>query len=245
LDSAGLELFVAKLRSHSEVSPEQESALIRMPRRQASLPRGGTILHEGTRQPTCFMVATGVLSRYRTLRDGTSQICGFQLPGDMPDLHALILNPMDHAVRASTESTILVIDQSALLEALEAHPSLCTIFWRETLVDAAIFREWTANVGARNALSRIAHLLCEIYVRMNAIGRVRNRMCHFPVTQQTIAEATGLSLVHINRSMQVLRKEGLVELTSGYLKMQNWDRLADVAEFDTTYLHLGQEAVRG
>jgi CRP-like cAMP-binding protein len=125
---------------------------------------------------------------------------------------------------------------------MRAHPRIGDAFWRETLIDAAVFREWMAGIGRRDAPTRIAHLFCEMFVRMQAIGLANGNTCPMPVTQAELADALGLSTVHVNRSLQHLRGLDLIELRGGRITIKDWDGLQAAGEFEPTYLHLRPSA---
>jgi CRP-like cAMP-binding protein len=124
----------------------------------------------------------------------------------------------------------------------DAHPNVANKLWRDTLIDAAIFREWITNVGSREAPSRIAHLLCEIFVKLQAVGLTKGNSFDFPITQSEIADATGLSTVHVNRSVQKLRRERLIALEKGRCTITDWEGLKRTGMFDASYLSLKVEA---
>jgi CRP-like cAMP-binding protein len=144
---------------------------------------------------------------------------------------------MDHSLATLTASRGAMISHDALRELVHAHPRLGDLFWRATLIDSAIFREWIVNVGSRDAHSRIAHLLCELYLRLKAVGLTDGYSFEAPITQSEIGEATGLSTVHVNRSIQRLRSEGLITLDKARCTIKDWDGLVQTGTFDPTYLH--------
>jgi CRP-like cAMP-binding protein len=174
--------------------------------------------------------------------DGKRQITAFHTPGDVPDLHSLHIKVMDHSLGAIAASQVFLVPHEKMRATLAAEPSLRDLLWRDTLIDAAVFREWTVNVGRRSAYTRIAHLLCEVLLRMRAVGLASGDSCDLPLTQEELGDATGLSNVHVNRSLQELRGDGLIELRRGSLKVLDWERLTEAGEFDPTYLHLRKDA---
>lgn len=185
-----------------------------------------------------MLLLDGFAARYRTLSDGRRQILSFHIAGDFVDLQSYTLNRLDHSIGTLTASRVAVFSHSSISDML-VDPGLQRMFWHETLVDAAIFREWIVNVGRRNAYQRIAHVLCELVTRMEAVGLARDGVCDLPVTQGELADATGLSTVHVNRVIQELRRENLIVLRSRTFSALNWDGLMIAAEFDATYLQLG------
>jgi CRP-like cAMP-binding protein len=146
---------------------------------------------------------------------------------------------MDHSVGALAPSTVAFIPHSALHELTRRYPGIAAALWRETLIDAAIFREWVTNVGSRSAYRRTAHVLYEFFVKMRSVGLATGDHCSFPLTQQEIGDATGLSVVHVNRTLQQLRGDGLIELKGRKLTILDYDGIAEAGQFDPSYLHLG------
>ncbi len=206
------------------------------------LRRGEDVVKEGERPQACTLVLSGLICRYKLVPDGKRQIMAFHTPGDLPDLHSLLLHTMDHSLGAIAASEVLLVPHETMREAFRREPSLRDVLWRDTLVDAAIFREWTVNVGRRSAYKRIAHMLCEVLIRMRAVGLTQGDGCDLPLTQDDIGDATGLSNVHVNRSIQELRAEGLLEIGRRSFSVLDWDGFKRAAEFDPNYLHLRNEA---
>jgi CRP-like cAMP-binding protein len=170
--------------------------------------------------------------------NGKRQILAFHIPLDMPDLTSLLLEVRDCDLLAITNCTLGYIEHRDLLPFCLAQPRLSLDLWRTTLVDAAVHREWTLNVGQREGLSRLAHVFCEMMTRMELIDRAKDKSCALPLTQQDLAEATGQSSVHINRTLQELRRRELLSFVRGQLTIHDWDSLVDLAEFRTNYLHI-------
>ena len=181
------------------------------------------------------------LCRYKIMPNGTRTIMAFYVPGEIPDAHSLHIDVMDDSLRSVGPSRVALIAHHAMRQLIHQHPGIGDAFWRDTLIDAAIFREWIVNVGSREAYSRIAHLLCEIFLKLKAVGLTNGTSFEFPITQSKIGEATGLSTVHVNRSVQALRADGLIVLERGRCTISDLERLKEAAMFDPTYLHLRGE----
>jgi CRP-like cAMP-binding protein len=179
----------------------------------------------------------GFAYRQKLLRDGGRQIINFLLPSDFVDLQASVLGTADHNVQSLNRSEAAIIPRTALVELSEARPAIRLAMWIDTLIDGAIVREWVVNVGRRDSRARIAHLLCEIAVRLQGAGAAGGDMFDFPVTQEQLADATGLTAVHTNRTLQALRRDGLIQLNSGSLKVLDWQGLREAGDFDELYLH--------
>lgn len=196
----------------------------------------------GDRPLRSFIVLDGLLSTSKTLRDGQMQITAFHIPGDMPDLQALHLAVLDSDIGALTDCTLAFMAHQDLRPFCERHPRLAAALWRATLVEGAIAREWVVNMGQREALSRLAHLFCEMMTRMTAVGLVEDGRCTLGLTQADLSEATGLSAVHVNRTLQTLRARGLITFGQGRLIVHDWAALARLGEFRADYLHLREPA---
>jgi CRP-like cAMP-binding protein len=163
-------------------------------------------------------------------------------PATLPDLQSLHLEVMDHSLGVLAPSTVAFIPHAAIHDLVERYTGIASALWRDTLVDAAIFREWIANVGGRSAHQRAAHLMCEFVSKMKAVGLGTDEACPFPLTQQEIGDALGLSVVHVNRTLQQLRAEGLIVLKGKHLSIPDWEALKQVAGFDPAYLHVNRRA---
>jgi CRP-like cAMP-binding protein len=181
---------------------------------------------------------SGWACRYKTLQDGRRQIVGFILPGDTCDAHAYLLSQMDHSIATLTPVTYADVDGATFRQLMAVDASVADAFYRETLAASAIQCEWLINLGRRDALERIAHIICELRERLNVVGLVEGDTFGFPVTQLDLADATGLSAVHVNRTLQQLRAIGLIALKDRTLKILDSDTLCNIAMFNPAYLHL-------
>ncbi|KMO12067.1 Crp/Fnr family transcriptional regulator [Methylobacterium platani] len=202
------------------------------------------IIAEGEEPTDVNLILGGWVCRYKQLADGSRQIMSFLLPGDLCDLNIFLLRRMDHALATLTPVTVAKISRDLLQQMLNADPRLTRALWWEVLVTAAIHREWLVNIGRRTARERVAHLLCEIYFRQEAVGRVRDARCELPITQVELADALGLSAVHVNRTLRELRVAGLIDWRDKTLAIPDPAALAAVARFDPDYLHLDFEGER-
>jgi CRP-like cAMP-binding protein len=198
---------------------------------------GEDLVVEGDPADRVRIVLSGWLCRYKTLEDGRRQIVNFIFPGETCDAHSFLLAKMDHSIATITQVTYAEIHRARFETMVASDRSLAEAFWCDTLVNAAIQREWTINLGRRVALERVAHLFCEIFERLRPVGLVDGNSCTFPVTQMDLADATGLSVVHLNRTLQELRASGLIVLRERTLTINNLDALRDAALFSPNYLH--------
>jgi CRP-like cAMP-binding protein len=230
--------LVAKLEAIGIVTEAEKAALARLPFRLRSFAENTDLVRQGDAPPESCLIVEGFVCRYKLLGEGQRQIMSFHLPGDIPDLQSLHLKVMDHSVSALTPVTAAFIPHDALLALTREHPGITALFWRDTLIDAAIFREWLAGVGRRTAKARIAHVICEVYLKLRAVDLASDGGFELPITQVELADALGLSPVHVNRVLQELRADGLIASKGRFVTISDWQRLKAVGDFDPTYLHL-------
>lgn len=196
---------------------------------------------EGEKPNFVNLVIDGWGFRHKMLEDGRRQIIAFLLPGDICDLNVVLLNEMDHSIGALTEVTVAQIAPETLEQVQKNRPRLAAAVGWDMLVQAAIQREWTVNLGQRSAIERISHLICELYARLDVVELCDNGHCHIPLTQTDLSEATGITPVHVNRTMQELRALGLIEWKGREVHVPDMDALRRTALFNDNYLHLHQE----
>ena len=198
-------------------------------------------MSEGSRQRESCLILSGFTARAQFLSDGRRQITAVHIAGDFVDLHALLLKVMDHSVVALRRCEAAFVPHDSLLEVIEKAPHLGRMFWLSTVIDAAIQRTWITSIGRRSPGQHIAHLLCELYLRLETVGLVRTDSFEFPPTQGDIADMLGLSVVHVNRTIQELRSSGLVRWSNNIVTIVDMERLKAFADFDPTYLNLLNE----
>jgi CRP-like cAMP-binding protein len=196
------------------------------------------LIREGEGPNSLYLVLDGWACHYRTLEDGRRQIVDFAVPGDLCDLNVFILDQMDHSIGAITKLTVAQIGREDFLQVVTTSPNITTALWWQELVSKSIHREWIVNVAQRTAQERIAHLFCEMFLRLESVGLTDGFTCDFPPTQSDIADATGLTSVHVNRTIQELRRQGLVALEKQKLTIPDMLALQGAALFNPEYLHL-------
>jgi CRP-like cAMP-binding protein len=196
------------------------------------------VVSEGEPPRFVNFVLEGWGCRYRQLPDGRRQVLSLLLPGDVFDPHVQVLPQMDHGIGAITAMTIAEVMPDVLSDMVCAHPMIAQAVWWNEHVAMATLREWIASLGLRSARERIAQLFCEIYYRLQLVGRCPTRTCEFPLTQADVAEATGMTPVHVNRMVQDLRRDRLIEWSGRTLTILNLPALCEVAQFTPGYLHL-------
>lgn len=241
MDASSLHKFralIRKLESIFDLADEERTALEALPMQVQVLKADQDIVREGDRPSRSCLILDGYAATYNVTGRGKRQIMAFHMPGDIPDLQSLHLKVLDSSLGTLTQSTVGFIQHEALRDLCRRYPRLNDAFWRETLVDASIFREWVMNLGQRDATTRIAHLFCEWVVRGRAVGLVRDHTCEMPMTQAELGDAMGISTVHVNRVLQALRAQGLIRLAGNTLTLLDWEQLKQVGDFEPTYLHL-------
>ena len=196
------------------------------------------VISQGDRTGGVKLLLEGFACRYKVLEDGRRQIVAYFVPGDLCDLRVFILKRMDHSIGAIVASKVAEIAPDDVLKLTHNYPTLTRALWWSTLVEEAIAREWIVNVGQRNALERMAHLFCELLYRFRAVGLNEGNSCTLPLTQVELAETLGLSSVHVNRTLQELRRQKLITLENGTLTIQDLKALKEVSFFNPDYLHL-------
>ncbi|MGE4061930.1 MAG: Crp/Fnr family transcriptional regulator [Rhodospirillaceae bacterium] len=218
---------------------DEAAALNALPVRMKEFAKGETLVREGERPTQSFTITEGLTAIYKTSNEGRRQIMIFQVPGDFPDLQSLHLNVLDMSIVAVSKVKVGFIQHQDIRLTYHRFPRLGEALWRMSLVDAAMLRERMLNLGQRKAHPRVAHFFCEMYVRLKLAGcELSDQKVSLPLTQQEIGDALGLSNVHVNRVVQDLKEDGLMEMKRGWLRVLNWKRLQKAAAYDMTYLHL-------
>jgi CRP-like cAMP-binding protein len=201
----------------------------------------GDLVREGDRPTESSLLLDGFAARYKLLRNGRRQITALHIPGDFVDLHSFLLKKMDHGVVALTRCRVGLVPHSTLHEITETHLHLGRLLWLSTLIDAAIHREWLVAMGRRPALNQIAHLVCELFLRLQAVGLTQDKSFELPLTQAELGDVLGLSTVHVNRVIQQLRADGVITWSEKRIVIEDWSHLQQIAEFDPTFLNLENE----
>jgi CRP-like cAMP-binding protein len=234
--------LLPRLNTYSKLSQADTHALeslSRSPLQEVSPRRD--VIREGENPTHVRLVLEGWACRYKTTREGQRQIVGFLIPGDFCDPNVLVLRHMDHSIGAITRVRVAQIAPERVGEVTAEHPRIAQAFWWHELVNASIQREWLLNLGQRSAYERLGHLLVEIFFRMRTVGLADSDSCEFPLTQNDLADATGLTSVHVNRTLQDLRRQGLVELDRKRLRLPNLQAVMNASGFNPNYLHLDDE----
>lgn len=233
--------FIRKLENFTRLSEENKRALMGLAPTAQQVGPDRDIVQEGDSPGHVNLILDGWACRYKTLEDGRRQIISFFVPGDICDTHVFVLREMDHSIATLTPVRLAQIPRDALLDLTDQHPRITRALWWETLVTAAIQREWTVNLGQRSGIERLAHLFCELFLRLRAVGLTDGDTCPLPITQDEIADAMGQTSVHVNRTLKEMRGMGLIILKGKRLTILDMGRLQRVALFNPNYLHLDRE----
>jgi CRP-like cAMP-binding protein len=235
---AAIAALLLKLRSRDLISGEEEEVVRASVSDIREYPAGRTIVRSGATLSASTLLVEGIVCRYKDLADGQRQIMELHVAGDFVDLHGFLLKQLDHNVGTMTPVRVASFPHETLRAITETQPHLGRMLWFSTLLDAAIHREKILSIGRRSALARIAHIFCELLVRLRIVGLAHDNGYALPLTQADLADVTGLTSVHVNRMLKKLRDEKLLTFRGGTVTIEDWDRLQRVAEFDPTYLHM-------
>ncbi|WP_267361115.1 MULTISPECIES: Crp/Fnr family transcriptional regulator [unclassified Methylobacterium] len=237
--------LIAKLEQFTHLSNEDRLMLQTLTSEPVRSYMPGTdIVREGDAPQTVRLILSGWAYRYKQLPDGRRQVIALFLPGDLCDHNVFILSEMDHSIGALSAVTLVEIPPAAFEAMMAAHPRVTRALWWESLVNAAMQREWMLNLGRRMAPERLANLFCEVFYRLRAIGLTQGDSCEMPLTQADLADVIGMTSVHVNRVLQTLRRQQLVELRGRRLTIPDLPALERAALFNPNYLHLDHVGAR-
>jgi CRP-like cAMP-binding protein len=237
-------LLLKKLSNFTALSAEESQAVLDCSQDIRAYGPREDVITQGDKTGSVKLLLEGFACRYKVLEDGRRQVVAYFVPGDLCDLRVFILKRMDHSIGAVVASKVAHISPDNILKLTSQYPTLTRALWWSTLVEEAITREWIVNVGQRNALERMAHLFCELLYRFRAVGLNEGNSCTLPLTQVELAETLGLSSVHVNRTLQELRRQKLIILEGGTLSIQDLGTLQELALFNPDYLHLDYSSER-
>lgn len=231
-------VHLKKLRRRIEISTEEKRAIRNAVAETRRVPADQILIPNGQELNSSLLLLDGWLARSKDLAGGERQVSQLHVAGDFADLHSFTLKRLDHDVMTLSDCIIGVVPHERLQDVTERFPQIARYYWFSTNVDAAITRELALSLGQRSAISRMAHLFCELHLRLDAVGKARANGYDFPLTQRELSECLGLTVVHVNRTIQELRRRGLVELENRQLTILDKRGLEGVAEFDPSYLYL-------
>jgi CRP-like cAMP-binding protein len=237
-EQQALSRFLAKLLLRSPLDEEQQREILSLEGRLSRYSAHRDIVSPGERVQESCLVADGLVGRFDQMASGQRQITAFHIAGDMSDLHSVVVPTAAWSITALSNCTVMLIPHAQLQRLIDRHEAIAMAFWRESAVDGSRLAKWIGNMGRKNALSRLAHLFCEMGVAIETAGLGTRLIYDLPATQEQIADAVGLTSVHTNRVLQELRGENLLIFRSGRVEILDWARLAALAEFDPNYLVL-------
>jgi len=237
-----LQRMIRKFERRAHLEEEDRQALLNLPYRLMRAEAGRYIVREGSANEHSAIVVSGLCHRHKFTAEGARQIVSIHIPGDFVDLEGSLLRVADHNVQALTRSEFALVPSDKVRALVDAHPKVARAMWVDTLIDGSIFREWVMNIGRRDARERLAHLFCEFARRLEVAGLGSTSGYELPMTQEQLADATGLTAVHVNRTLKAMDAEGLIKREKRFVLIPDWERLRDVAGFNELYLHLDQVA---
>ena len=229
--------FINKLSAHATLPADDVVSLETACGRQKNVPARHDLIREGDEPGPIFVILEGWACRYKLLPEGSRQITAFLMPGDCCDLHASVLNFMEHSIATITPALVAMVPRPRMEDLIMTRPAITRAFWWAQLVDEDTLRAWVVSMGRRDSVQRVAHLMCELYVRARNVGLTTQGKFELPLTQAVLADALGLTAVHVNRVLRKLRVAGVMELTAGSLIISDVAKLASLAGFDDNYLH--------
>ena len=232
--------MLRKLEYWGPIHPSDRDALLALPFTLRTVEPRHHIVREGDTAKHACVIRSGFAFRHKVLGNGGRQILAIHMTGDFVDLQNSLLGYADHNVQTLTTTEIALIPREELVRLAFERPAIGLALWKDTLVDGSIFREWIANVGRRDARTRLAHLLCEFALRLEATGAGKLTSWELPMTQEHLGDCTGLTSVHINRTLKGLERDDLISRCSRSVTIEDWKSLARAGDFDSSYLHLGE-----
>ncbi|WP_407168664.1 Crp/Fnr family transcriptional regulator [Bradyrhizobium sp. ORS 111] len=235
-----IDMMIRKLRSHSKLDENDVAALRSVISIVRDVAAEALVVQEGSVSTHCCVMLSGFSYRAKVSDTGRRQILSFHIAGDMPDLHGLFLRRMDHDLVTLSQARIGFIEHQALKRVLDVRPAIMEALWRETLLDAVLFREWIVSLGTRPAASRMAYLVAELRQRLAAIGLLVEDQFRFPITQSRLAEALGLSTVHVNRVLQSFRARGILDIHDFVITLGDIEKIVEIGGFNDLYLQASE-----
>ncbi|MDO7841920.1 Crp/Fnr family transcriptional regulator [Sphingomonas immobilis] len=237
-ENTGLALWLDRLTLRSDLNEEERAAVLALPGNLVFVKSNRDFVNLGEHVDRACLIVEGMAGRFGQARSGERQITALHIPGDMADLHSVALPKAATALQSIGECTIYRVAHANIRDLARRHPALAEAFWRDCVVDAAILSEWALVLGRLSADARVAHLLAELSCRFG-IGECRDgRAFDWPLTQAQLGDATGLTPVHVNRMLRVLREAGAVDVKPKRVTILDWKRLCTIGQFDPRYLHL-------
>jgi len=229
--------MVRKFERRGPLDEADREALLALPHTIRRCSAGSNLVRDGDRPDHCCALLSGFAYRHKITGEGARQVIALHMEGDFVDLQNSLLAVSDHNVQMLTDGDVAFVPRDAVRNLALARPNIGVALWTDTLVDSSIFREWVVNVGRRDARARVAHILCEFSLRLEAAGLAENHRYELPMTQEQLADAVGLTSVHVNRVLRQLEEDGLISRKKRAIVIEDWHRMRDVGDFNERYLH--------
>ena len=236
--NSALSAFLRRLLIRSALTLEEQQAILSLTGDSERIPARRDIVSPGETVESACLVSRGLVARYDQMLDGQRQVTSYYIAGDMCDLHSVVVPKASWSITAVSQASVIRIPHRQLRSLCLDYPAIALAFWRDGTVDASIFAKWVGNLGRKKAKARIAHIMCEMGTRMEAAHLGTRVAYELKVTQEQLSDASGLTPVHVNRTLQEIRREGLLSFSGGHVEVMDWDALVSVAEFDPAYLML-------
>jgi len=230
------EAFLHKFQDRFVLSPEERAGFLRVFGRERRFEMRQDLVASGSSLSYSNMIVDGLAARYKLLSNGRRQFTAIHVAGDFADLQSFLLHRMEYGVTALTPCTAVTADHEALQRLIEESGNIQRLLWMDTMLEASIHQEWVVSMGRRSAVGRLAHLMCELFMRLKLVRRTDDLSFKLPLTQLELADVLGLSIVHVNRVLSELRRERLLTWTNHVIRIEDWEKLAEVAEFQPDYL---------
>jgi CRP-like cAMP-binding protein len=235
---SSIALFLKRLLIRSALTADEQQGILNLSGRKQRVAAHQDIVSPGETIDSACLVISGLVARYDQMVDGKRQLTSFYIPGDMCDLHSVVAPTASWSITAVSHASVLRVPHWQLRELCTDSPAITLAFWRDGTADASIFAKWVGNLGRKNAIARIAHIFCEMGMRTEAAGLGTRTSYELPVTQEQLGEASGLTAVHVNRTLQEIRGRALLTFRSGHVEVPDWHALARIGEFDPAFLML-------
>jgi CRP-like cAMP-binding protein len=236
-NAGALDLLIGNLERFGKFNDDDRQGIADLSLQTERVRRNFDVVREGDPVDRCCLLIDGFAARYKEAASGARQIVSFHLRGDLLDVEHLLLDTADHSVQMMSDATLAWIPKAELIRLAWERPAVGKALWRMCLIDASIFREWVLNVGRRNARTRIAHMICEFVARCEAAGLGTAQGFELPMTQQQIADATGMTTVHVNRTLRALDNDHALSRSGNLFRIHDWGQLCAIGDFDPAYLH--------
>jgi CRP-like cAMP-binding protein len=242
--NAALSAFLRRLLIRSALTLDEQQAILSLTGERETVPGREDIVSPGDTVESACLVAKGLVARYDQMLDGERQVTSYYIAGDMCDLHSVVVPKASWSITAVSQASVIRIPHRQLRNLCAEHPAIALAFWRDGTVDASIFAKWVGNLGRKKAKARIAHIMCEMGMRMEAARLGTRTSFDLNATQEQLSDASGLTPVHVNRTVQDIRGDGLLTFSKGHVEVKDWGTLVSVAEFDPAYLMLASRPHR-